>query len=269
MLTAPRAPADIAETLQSIGFRRLRNGSRFRRNDLLVETNGGWCTLSRRASKEDAALDGQIGRPGLWRMTPKNRKAGLRQQYSFEFDVPLSALAVEPVELDEDVAADPIVPVFDWAQATFAGDFAGETDLPSRADIEAMLEPEALAVRTGPFARQVTVCSDGGRLALRCPILQRWPESPLPESRRDWLRHVLFAAQRRWRMVRVGFGTDETAAVVAEVDLTGAPPGALEPLIQSGRDALRCVVAWLVWPVAFLCEPGVHCNAWDVSPVRY
>lgn len=268
MLTGQRAPTDIAETLQSMGFRRLRQPSRFRRSDLLVEINGGWCTLSRRATKEDDPLENQIGRPGLWRVAPRVRKRGGRQMYSFEFDVPLSALAAEPVELEDGMAADPIIPVFDWAQATFAADSTVDAVLPSRAEIESMLDPEASAVQTGPFVRQVTLCRDRGRLALRCPILQRWPESPLPESRRDWLRHVLLAAQRRWRMVRVGFGAEETAAVVAEIDLTGAPPGALEALFQSGRDALRCVVAWLVWPVGFLCEPGVGCNAWDVSPVR-
>ena len=81
-------------------------------------------------------------------------------------------------------------------------------------------------------------------LRLVFPILSVLP-ADLPPHRQKWLNQVLLEAQSGWRMVRVAFaGNPQQKSVIAEVDLTGAPLAALEPLLKCAVDGLHHVVRW-------------------------
>src|SRR5262249_41487526 len=101
------------------------------------------------------------------------------------------------------------------------------------------------------------------RLALRFPIVTAFaPTLPLPRQER--LRETLAEAGNLWSLVRLGISWDTNpAAVRAEIDLTGAPSCALEPLISAGLAALRNAVAGLVGTVEILTDATVASAALD------
>ncbi len=104
--------------------------------------------------------------------------------------------------------------------------------------------------------RQGQCICRAGRWAIRMPVLPRLPED-LPAPRRRGLAELAADAQRRWAMVRVGVPADAgPAALVAEVDFTGAPHS--EPLFSAGLDVLRHVVAWLVETAEVLVDSDIE-----------
>ena len=91
--------------------------------------------------------------------------------------------------------------------------------------LEEMLPPDALTVESGQLARQGKLHSENGRLSFSMPLLQRVPAqlSPQRRARLDTLVDQLQCQTRLVRLVRRERSKDE-ASIVAEVDLSGAPP---------------------------------------------
>lgn len=254
------APGRLHAQLAGAGFTRARPGDEFRCNGALLRVEGGWSTV-RSAQPAPAAdpLQGQLGKPGLWKWARDAGDAGPVRV----FDLP--PLAAGPDAEDEGA---PLAACLEWAVATSHGRTPEGWRPPARSEVDGWARPAALTVQAGALVRQATVVHAPGRLALTCPVLTRVPES-LPPARRAWLRELLTDAQDRWRMVRLGFGGEPSApAVLAEVDLSGCPPEVAECLFGAGLTALRWVVEWLARPADFLADAARPSRALEVFPAR-
>lgn len=206
-----------------------------------VANGWGSFVVAERSPLDDPLMP--AGRPGLW-------KPG-RTPGTTVFDVPPSimARAEEPVAGDRDRPGIVLERVRTWALATRDGAPVEDWRAPDADDAAAWLPEQALTLHVRSIALQGRLTCEGDRLALGFDIGDPVPDD-LPVARRAWLDEVLRDAQRRWRLVRLARG--ESGALVAEVDLSGAPEELLAELIAVAVDALRIVVAWLAEPVAFL-----------------
>jgi hypothetical protein len=264
----PLRSGDLSARLDALGFCRLKGLPVYRRGELDVAPGRDFWTISARALSDRKQLIGQIGKRGLWKLV--RRAAG---GLAWEFHLPAMMLAQSGSWDDEQ---DLLALCLDWAEATLDGEVHSAWRPPSKKQLDEWLGKDRLTVQNGPLMRQAMVLCDERRLAVRFPLApQASPQ--LSATRRLWLDHVLREAQDRWRMARVGYGSsapgeaslgDMSPAVCAEIDLTGAPEGALECLLKTGVDGLRWVVSWLLWPVGFLSDPGVTSSAWEIPPAR-
>jgi hypothetical protein len=134
------------------------------------------------------------------------------------------------------------------------GDRPESWDPPPREEVETMIPPGWLTLRSGTQARQGELLHGSDCLALRFPIVQHVPES-LPDYRIYWLRRLLLDAQTHWRLARVGSVRDlRGSPVYAEVNLTGAPHGVLAGMITLALAALHALLEWTVGPAVFLMD---------------
>lgn len=257
-----QSPRDVRAAVEAAGFRRGQRGSCYRRGDLRLAFDQRWLTVRAEADPEEEMLWGQLGRPGLWKMVAAQAPKRPRR----EFHLPLAAIeAGDTWNDDRDDAEDPLRACLDWAAATVEGEVPGHWTSPPRAQVEAWMPKRRLVIQSGPLLCQGSLVHKPRRLALSFTLAGELPEEISP-ARRDWLGRVLADAQNRWRMVRVGMeGDPQRPEVRAEVDLTGAPHGALETLVPIGLDAVRWVVVWSLWSVAFLCDARVTCRAWEAA----
>jgi len=177
-------------------------------------------------SLERADAAGGLGAPGLW------KDAG---------DAPVFDLPLEVAPHLADLLA--------WADATAGGDAPDGWEPPDE------VGAGSLTVRVGALTAQGEVVREHDRLALRFDLCE---PGDLDDVRVAWLRALAANAGRRWRLVRVG---RTNGAVRAEVDLTGAPRDALDPLVRVAAGALRWVTAWLLPPVFVLCDPTAESRA--------
>lgn len=227
------------------------DGTRFRIDRL-------WPTLKRTLGRQRTdPLRGQLGRPGLWKRVSDGAAV------TCCFEMPPSILA-DLRENDWGEEADrPFEAALDWAAST-AGGKAPKGWTPPSAEEMGMAKTEFI-VQHGRFVRRGHVVRGQGLLALRIPIVARLPE--LDACRTGWLREVLIDGQDRFRMVRIGLDSPD-AAVLAEIDLSGAPHSATGSLIRISLDALRGVLIWLVASVDLLADPTVTARALQVCAVR-
>ena len=263
MNIAMKTPDAWRSALKDLGFRRARDGSGFRQNGLAVKPQRRWLVATAGAGKEEDALFGRLGKPGLWKLVTDG--AELRR----EFHLPLSVLSVQEVlgEGDEE-APDPLEGCLGWASATALEDIPAGWECPSRDEVESWIPEGGLTLRTGGLVRQGSLVCGSDRLALRIPIVTEVPAA-LSEARRAWLRALLLDAQDRWRMVRIGIeGQADRPAVVAEVDLSGAPPVVIEALFRISLDALRWVTSWLVRSAGLVADARVACRICETGPER-
>ncbi len=259
--TVQPPPGRLHAQLLKAGFSRARPGEEFRCNGVLLRDEGGWAVVRSAKPAADAdPLEGQLGRPGLWKCVRDADGAGLLRV----FDLP--RLPDAPEETDGEGERAPLAACLEWAAATSHGRLPEGWQPPPRAEVNAWAPPAALTVQAGALVRQASVVYAPDRLALTCPVLTRVPEA-LPEARRAWLRELLVEAQDRWRMVRVGFA-GEAPAVLAEVDLSGCPPEVVESVFRAGLAALRWVVEWLARPADFLADAALPSRALEVFPAR-
>ena len=238
--------------LQGLGLR--PSGDGYRDRKIRFRVRSGWGTFESNGSQRSDPLRGQLGRPGLWKLSVDARGA---VRGVFELPPSLLALAESDVERFEDVAG--------WALATAGGKADKSWSPPTKAEVESWLPDKALTLQVGAIARQGALTLDDDRLMFRFPVVHEIPRS-LSAARKAWLRELLVDAQNRWRLVRIGM--NGRSEVQAQVDLTGAPHHALEELVPIGTDALRLVVSSLVEPADFLVNGAEGCRAVEVRPNR-
>lgn len=219
-----------ARTLRTLGFARRGEGAIWRRGGLQFHPALAWPRLVLPNGSSFAAGEA-LGRPGLWRPLAGGELA---------FELPAALW-----NGDEDTPGH----LVDWAQATAPGVVPAAWKAPCVA-----LETRRLTVTRGPFSVQGQVVHAARRLALRFPLARVEPE--LGARRRMQLREMLTAAQGRWHLVRTGI--DPASRAVAEVDLSGVPPGAADSVLEVSLAALRRVVAWLLAPVSILTDMRVE-----------
>jgi hypothetical protein len=235
-----------AVELKSLGFHRSPHGNGYRRRGTAFEMDGHWGRLVSTFNK-----GAQLGDPGLW-----------REQGRRVFELPPWLMGqgtwlapdVEPEELRRDVLR--------WAITTADGSRVAGWCPPPVEEVQAWLPEPGLTVQTGALARQGTLIHQPDRLAA---VFELAPAAPqLDDDRSHWLHEVLTDAQARWRLARLG----QTAkgAVHAEVDLSGAPHAALEPLFRMAIDALRWVIGWLMETVHFLVQGNARYSALALRP---
>jgi hypothetical protein len=264
MTTAARAA--FGAGLASLGFR--GGPARLRSGGLVALVAGDWCTFRWRRFPGDppagARPGDEIGKPGLWKWLPPPAPGGGRRAVR-EFHLPLAAFLPD----DGEGFRDSLAAAIHWVEATAGGTLPAGWTAPPANETASWARAGRLTVQSRPFAVQGELVREPGRLALRFPLLPAVPAG-LADSRRAWLEEVIVAARRRWRLVRVGWTSGAAAgpALAAEVDLSGAPPEACEPLAWIAADALRWAVSWLVVPVRFLSDPDLACEAWEVPPER-
>jgi hypothetical protein len=241
-----------------MGFRATRNGAHYQRHGVGLSLERDWLVASAAARAEDDATKDLLGHVGLWKLVAHG--AEVRR----EFHLPLRGLTDghdEDWEGDDDAGGGPFHECLQWIIASAAGELPSGWQCPSRDEIESWLPPGGLTLQVGPFVRQGLLRCETGCLRLRFPVAPAVRER-LPPARWECLRDVLREAQDRWRMVRAGVsGAPEQPAVVAESDLSGAPPAWLECLLKTSVAALRWVTSSLVWSTALLADPHVECRA--------
>ncbi len=247
----PDAPAWDA-VLRGLGLRPGGDGYRNRR--IRFRVRSGWGTFESNGKQRSDPLRGQLGRPGLWKLSVDARGA---VRGVFELPPSLVALAESDVARFEDIAG--------WALATAGGKTDRSWSPPAKAEIESWLPDKALTLQVGAIARQGALILDDHRLLFRFPVVHEIPRS-LSAARKAWLRELLVDAQNRWRLVRIGM--NGSSEVQAQVDLSGAPHHTLEELVQIGTDALRLVVSSFVEPADFLVNGAEGCRAVEVRPNR-
>jgi hypothetical protein len=248
------------------GFR--KNGTAFRHGErwLLWEKAGadsGATSLNTESRAGVPPANGRrddspsLGQPGLWRAVA----SGISDRQVFE--VPAKAVATE----DDNEGDAPGLPSFlEWASETAQGRLPAGWCPPSREAVLAMLPPEALTWRRGPFVRQGELLLGPSRWSFRFPILPRMPHE-LPPVREQSLRELCLEAQSCWRMVRVGVASlPDGRALLAEVDLSGAPPVA--PLVLTSLDGLKFVTGWLVEVAELLADVSVTLRVLETDGVR-
>jgi hypothetical protein len=257
---ANRGSDRLHAALTKLGFTRQRDSDAYRHNGVMFRPEPDWIALrSSEALLDVDPLQGLLGTPGPWKHITES-DGSVRKH----FELPRVALdSVVGADVDgeaETTCADWLW----WALATDQGGIPAGWQPPERAEIDTWMSPASLTIQCGPIVRQGQLLYGPDKLALRFPILAGSPTG-LSEARRLWLRDVLLEAQDRWRMVRIGLS--ETGAD-AEIDLTGVPPEMAESLFKTSLDALRWVVEWLALSAAFLADPRVECQAWEVRPLR-
>jgi hypothetical protein len=268
----PTARSRWEEDLMSLGFDTKRPAARHRSGKTELSLCSGWAILrsARTEGRPDPSeasaapeapgpLRGNLSRPGLWK--PVSGGAVSRPGRVFELPpslVPGGDRRSGGGEIDQ-AFRDIVL----WALATEAGGPVEGWIPPEREEVREWIPDDGLTVQTGPVARQGALVHDPARLALSFELLP-CTRPDLTKARKRWLEELLIDAQDRWRMVRIGM-TDESA-VVAEIDLTGAPEAVAEPLVRISLDALRWFVQWIVQPVEFVALGTGPCRALDSAP---
>lgn len=255
--------ASFPDFLGRRGFVRASDGSR--QNGTVACQEGRWLVLSVPGSPELHGWppESNLGQPGLW------RTLGEPDQHRAVFEIHESVPSFSSAELLFDENSEPenaLDSCLDWALATADGGIPPGWQPPSRAEIDVLVPHSRLTVVAGTEARQGELILSPGRLAIRFAIVARVsPE--LPVRRRAWLARLLSETQNHWRLVRIGFsGMPDQTSILAEVDFTGAPSAALEPLLSAGLASLHGAVAWLVESAVLLADASVACRALEFGP---
>jgi len=229
------------------GFTSGDGGENFHRIGMTLETVDGWGAISHPTFESGLALvASQMGRPGLWRQFAVGRA---------EFDFPPPELLAERVKFEE---------LLDWAMLTADGRLPRDWCAPPLEDIRAAAGDARLVAGAGALVVQGEIMHTETRLAIVFPELLRLPED-LGPARRAWIENLTAAAQRRWRLVRIG--SDPSGAVLrAEVDLTGAPHHALDALVRLSISSLRTVIEWVLPTLRLAADPSVSSEILDTQP---
>ena len=250
----------LGNRLGELGFARVGAAS-FTNGPYRLELGKPWSTFHVRHTPRTAdPLTEQFGAPGPWKRICDGDKC------RFIADVPLQAIG-DYCDLDADDQDDDVLArVVNWVLSTSSEGSLETWQPPDLEEIESWYGPEKLTVVAGPHLRQGTLLRGPGRLAVRIPIVPQIPPE-LPVSRMSWLRAVLIDAQNCHRAARIGLSGDAPRqAVVAEVDLSGAPADALESLFTSSVTALKNAVQWSIQSAGFLVDLTFDCRALEVRP---
>lgn len=242
------APAGWLPAARDLGFTPEQNGLSFHRIGMTLTTDGGWASLGHPTfgAEGDAAVR-QMGAPGLWRQFAAGRA---------EFDFPARELLGGRIDFED---------LLDWALLTADGRVPRGFSAPPESEVLAAIAPEKLLARAGrTVVRGEVLCSED-RVAIAFPRVLRIPEQ-LPAARRAWISLLCDDAQRRWRLVRIGPASGG-AALRAEVDLTGAPPEALDALARLAAASLRTVLEWVLPALQLAADPSLRSEILDTKPM--
>lgn len=221
--------------------------------------DGTWAVLQTSESLRGVdPLHGQLGKPGVWKFV-RNPRTG---KYRAVFELPSATLHPDDEDGDEmDLEAQCV----EWAFATARGHIPDGWVNKPREEVLSWLPARGLTLQAGPHLRQGALLHSDTQLSLRMPILPKIPDN-LPAGRREWIEELLLESQSQWRLVRTGF--TEQGGIEAEVNLTGAPDGVVEPLIRTSLDSLRWVVERLMGPMVLLADPSLSSRALETIPAR-
>jgi hypothetical protein len=248
--------------LQHSGFKPAARGTRGRSGVALVRTRG-WCVLVHRKPFVGDPLGDLRGAPGLWRAVPGAPPGARRRDaWSYVFELP-PGVAVSEGE-GESSGEHPPVDLLEWARSTSGGTPADMAGAPARDEVESWIEPSRRHVRAGPHLAALELHAGAERLALVAPALARLP-ADLPPARRAWVRELCRDAQSRWRLARFHLDGER---VGAEVDLSGAPPECVRPLLEIALAALTTAAAWVLPSLATLADARVASRLLDRPPSR-
>lgn len=245
--------------LAAAGFAAGRAGGCHTSNGIALRFTDRWISLESDALCKTAdPLSLQMGKPALWKCirTPAGH---MRQMFEF----PLWVVASTAPDFDDEIekAVSPLQAMLAWALDTLNRERLDGWRPPTCRQVQSMLPAKALTVQCDAVARQGELVCKPQRLAFRFPILLRIPED-LSEARLYWLRRLLAETQNRWKLVRTGFNSGRIrTAALAEVDLSGAPPGVLPDLVNIALAALKGAVAWAVPSAAFLIDGAMDSSA--------
>ena len=247
--------------MAALGFLPNRGKPGYRAEDLLLGYAAGWGVLwpTRSGATRDP-LHADLGEPGLWRWTTTIDSKHPRRI----FELPQILLPGGHPNWDQNHQETVFQQTVAWARATRIRDTAALVWTPPPLElVQGWLPEGCLTVRTGTLARQGALVHSARRLALEFPVVS-CPDD-LPSERRQWLRELLVDARMRWHLARVGFARQK---VLAEVDLTGAPPCVLEPLLPVALECLRWLVGWVLESAQFLVDGTAECRALTLQPGR-
>jgi hypothetical protein len=253
-------PAALHGPLRAAGFQPAQDC--FRHNGVTLRGAGRWYVLRATAPAEDGAEP--FGQPGLW----KTVRQGAESWRVFE--IPAWAVVVQENDDSwEDAEAPTIDQYINWALATKARQPIVSWRPPA-ADLVASWLPKAgLTVQAQGLVRQGTLIlttDPAARWTLRLPLLPCVP-TDLLDDRTQALCELVADAQSRWAMVRFGMLEESgERALVAEVDLTGAPHA--EALFSAGLASVRHVIAWLAESADLLADTTVAMPAWAICCPR-
>ncbi len=227
-------PAALARSLEDRGF--TWGAGCFQRGETLTVTlEPGWLTFEAPvARRQPEAAEPDAG-TGPWKVVGRRQRA----------ELPWSVFAdIEPEALPDAVAG-----ITDWLDATATGRLPAGWAPPAPETVAQWLPTERRVLRCGRQLKSLEVSCEASRLAVRCELAASlsWPRG---DNRREWLHHTLFDWQTASRMARISGAAG--GALVAETDVSGAPPELLEPLFQSGVACLCATLPLLIPTVADL-----------------
>jgi hypothetical protein len=253
------AKAKWEKELAAAGFAARNGGHCYTLNGITLRFMDRWISLeSDTLGKTADPLTRQMGKPALWKCV--RTPAGHNRQV---FEFPLSVAAGTEPGVDDEIekAASPLRTMLAWALDTLNKERPNNWRSPACRQVQALIPAKALTVQCDTDARQGELVCKSQRLAFRFPILLSIPED-LSATRLYWLRRLLIETQNRWKLVRMGFYSDRVkTAALAEVDLSGAPPGMLPDLVKIALAALKGAVAWAVPSAAFLIDGAMDSSA--------
>jgi hypothetical protein len=252
-----RSIQQTIERLTHLGFWQVGSAS-FASDKCRLELDQTWSTFEiKRPGRMTDPLSGQVGTHGPWKRITRGGRCRLVA------DVPTQVLRdqCDPDIDDENGTMESIV---EWLMHSSSGGSFDTWQPPDLDEIESWQGPEKLTVVAGAYVRQGTLQRASGRLSVRIPLVPVIPPQ-LPKSRWNWLRAVLVDDQNRHRAARIGLvGEPSQQSIVAEIDLSGAPAGALPALFTSSLAALKHTVQWSIHTLGFLVDLDVECRALEV-----
>ncbi len=254
-----------AHALERLDFEPARHT--FRRDGLTFRREGSWALLETTPSQATNASDSgaqsdpgssDLGRRGLWKTI---QRAGRPiRLFELSWSTPSGNGDGDGAGAsDEDVAA--AEDCVRWALETLHGDVPPGWVAPPAASLETMTTPDALTLRVGGLVRRGAWTLSHDRLALRFPLVTPIP-ADLPPTRRQWLERVAREAHEHFRLVRIGFSPNQApAALMAEIDLTGAPAAVCDQMILASLDSLKWAAGWLIETADFLADAALVSDA--------
>jgi hypothetical protein len=233
---------------------------------IALNVNADWAIVSRelRDGESGAAAESlhHLGRPGLWKLITGARVP------RWVFEVPLCVvdeIGAEEADEDGDVRFAGLRKLVAAAVATMDGVASPDWPAPPAQQIARVIAPDMLAVQCAEVACQGRIVRSDHRLSVEFPIVTNIP-ADLSASRVQKLHALLGEAHNKWRLVRVGLREDANAngarSAVAEADLTGIPPAAIDSLLRYSADASRHLVRWAGGSAAMLID-GRACELLD------
>jgi hypothetical protein len=184
---------------------------------------------------------------GLWKMLGADYVA----------EIPSAVFA----ELDPEELEPVLAQVSRWLITTAAGRVPAGWLAPKRSELDQWVPVQQRNLRWGAIFKSLQVEPDPFRLKCELASAITWPPG---DTRRAWLVQALQDWQSACRMVRL---SGAAGAVVAEVDITGAPELLWEPLVQAGLASLLGSLPLLVPVVELMNDRDLDIKPLEI-PIR-